>query len=197
MKSRGLFSAPRGLALAVASAIPAFAQEGGGQTEPSPAWVIANFVILAAGLAWMVAKTAGPYFQTRLAKIRQDIVQGEEARREAERRSAEVARRLANLDKEIAALRAESQKELENQLQRMREKTAADRERIRIHSDQEIAAAGKAARAELKRYVAELAIGLAERKIRARMNVATQDALIGGFVENLDGSGPEGRAAQA
>jgi F0F1-type ATP synthase membrane subunit b/b' len=54
-----------------------------------------------------------------------------------------------------------------------------------------------AARAELKRYSAELAIGLAERKIRARMNAATQDALIGSFAENLDRSGPEGQIAQA
>jgi F-type H+-transporting ATPase subunit b len=190
----------RSLALAgfvVLAALPAFAQEGGGQAEAPEGWVIANFVLLAAGLGWMIAKNAGPFFDGRLKKIRQDIVQGEEARREAQQRAAEVDRRLANLDREIAALRAESQKELENELARMREKTAADRERIRIHSEQEIAAAGKTARAELKRYSAELAIGLAERKIRARMNAATQDALIGSFVENLDRSGPEGQIAQA
>jgi F-type H+-transporting ATPase subunit b len=186
------------VALAFLVALPAFAQEGGGgQTEAPQAWVVANFVILVAGLGWMIAKSAGPFFAARLKKIRQDIVQGEEARREAERRAAEVDERLANLDREIAALRLESQKELENELERMRQKTAADRERIRVHAEQEIAAAGKTARAELKRYVAELAIGLAERKIRVRMNASTQDALIGGFAENLDRSGPEGRAAQA
>ena len=180
------------------AALPAFAQEGGGgQAEAPQAWVVANFVILAVGLGWMIAKNAGPFFDNRLKKIRQDIVQGEEARRDAERCAAEVDQRLANLDREIAALRADSQKELENELARMREKIIADRERIRIHSEQEIAAAGKTARAELKRYSAELAIGLAERKIRARMNATTQDALIGSFVENLDRSGPEGQTAQA
>jgi F-type H+-transporting ATPase subunit b len=182
-------------ALAVLAAFPAFAQEGGGQVEAPQAWVVANFVILVAGLGWMIAKSGGPFFAARLKKIRQDIVQGEDARREAERRAAEVEERLANLDKEIAALRLESQKELENELERMRQRTAADRERVRIHAEQEIAAAGKTARAELKRYVAELALGLAERKIRVRMNAAIQDALIGGFAENLDRS--DGRAAQA
>jgi F-type H+-transporting ATPase subunit b len=184
-------------ALALLVALPAFAQEGGGQIEAPQTWLVANFVILVAGLGWMIAKTGGPFFAARLKKIRQDIMQGEEARREAQRRAAEVDERLANLDKEIAALRLESQQELENELERMRQKTAADRERVRIHSEQEIDAAGKTARAELKRYVAELAIGLAERKIRLRMNAATQDALIGGFTENLDRSDPEGRAAQA
>jgi F-type H+-transporting ATPase subunit b len=183
--------------LAVLVALPAFAQEGGGQIEAPQTWVVANFVILVAGLAWMIAKSGGPFFAARLKKIREDIVQGEKARREAERQAAEVDERLANLDKEIAALRLESQKELENELERMRRKTAADRERIRVHAEREIGAAGKTARAELKRYAAELAIGLAERKLRVRMNAATQDALIGGFAENLDRSGPEGRAAQA
>jgi F-type H+-transporting ATPase subunit b len=186
-------------ALAAAAALPALAQEGGagGQVEAPQALMVANFVILAIGLGWMIAKNGGPFFAARLKKIRQDIEQGEEARREAERRAAEVEQRLANLDNEIAALRLESQKELENELERMRQKTSADRERIRVHAEQEIAAAGKTARGELKRYLAELAIGLAEHKIRARMNAATHDALIGSFVENLDRSGPEGRAAQA
>jgi F-type H+-transporting ATPase subunit b len=197
MKARLRSLAPA--AFLAAASFPAFAQEAGGQAEGGgqEAWVIANFVILAAGLGWMIAKNAGPFFEDRLKKIRQDIVQGEEASREAERRAAEVDRRLANLDQEIAALRAESQKELADELERMRQKTSADRERIRIHSGQEIAAAGKTARAELKRYSAELAIGLAERKIRARMNAATQDALIGSFVENLDRLGPDGQTAQA
>lgn len=184
-------------ALVALVALPAFGQEGGGQVEAPQAWLVANFVILVAGLGWMIVKNGGPFLAARLKKIRQDIVQGEEARREAERQAAEVDARLANLDKEIAALRLESQKELENELERMRRKTAADRERVRVHANQEIAAAGKTARAELKRYVAELAIGLAERKIRLRMNAAAQDALISGFAENLDRSDPEGRAAQA
>jgi hypothetical protein len=37
----------------------------------------------------------------------------------------------------------------------------------------------------LKRYAAELAIGLAEQKIRARMTPETQDALVRGFVRDL------------
>ena len=42
------------------------------------------------------------------------------------------------------------------------------------------------ARAELKRYAAELAIGLAERKIRTRMNAETQDGLVTVFVQELE-----------
>ena len=38
---------------------------------------------------------------------------------------------------------------------------------------------------ELKRYCAELAMELAEKKIRARMTPETQDALVRGFVRDL------------
>jgi len=176
-------------------AVPAFAQESekhGEEDGSRQIWLIANFVLLAGGLGLMIGKNAGPFFQGRLRKIREDIVRGEDARQDAERRAAEVDRKLANLDAEIAALRAESQQELANERERMRERTATERARITATANQEIVAAGKTARAELKRYSAELAIGLAERKIRTRMNAETQDAFIGSFVEMLNASRPDG-----
>jgi F-type H+-transporting ATPase subunit b len=186
------------LFLASAIVLPALAQEGGKSGGPTAEsggqeiWLIVNFLLLAGGLGVLIGKNAGPFFRERLRKIREDIISGEEARQAAERNAAEVDRRLANLDAEIAGLRVEFQKDLENERERMRQRTAVEWDRIRIQTGQEIAAAVKTARAELKRYAAELAIGLAERKIRARMNPDTQDALIGGFVEILNRPGPEG-----
>ena len=57
---------------------------------------------------------------------------------------------------------------------------------------QEIAAAGKAARLELQRYSAHLAIGLAEDISRGRMTADTQDALVREFVRDL-GQPPSSR----
>ena len=155
-------------------------------------WRVVNFVIMAGAVGYLIVKNAGPFFAARSRKIREEMIQGEDARQEAERRAAEVDRRLANLETEIAGLRAESQKETEHEVERMRQRTAAEMAKIQANAEQEIVAAGKTARAELKRYAAELAIGLAERKIRTRMNAETQDALVGGFVHELD-SPPETR----
>jgi F0F1-type ATP synthase membrane subunit b/b' len=175
-------------------ALPALAQESQQQGEggSQQVWLIVNFLLLVGALGWMIGKNAGPFFRTRLRTIREAIVQGEDARQEAEKRAAEVDRKLANLDADIAALRAESQKELESERERMRQRTAAERSRIAATAEQEIVAAGKTARAELKRYSAELAIGLAERKIRTRINAETQDALIGSFVEMVNAAPPDG-----
>lgn len=147
----------------------------------------ANFLILAGGIGYLIKKNGGPFLETRSRKIREDIVQAEEVRQDAERRAAEVDRRLAGLESEIAALRAESQKEAEAERERIRQQTPLEIAKVRAHAEQEIAAAGKTARAELKQYAAELAIGLAEQKLRARMTPGTQEALVRGFVRDIDG----------
>jgi F-type H+-transporting ATPase subunit b len=114
------------------------------------------------------------------------MLEAEEARRQAEMRAAEVESRLANLDADIATLRAEAQRSSEAEAQRIAQQTAAEMARIQAHAEQEIVSAGKAARLELQRYSAELAIALAEQKIRARMTPETQDALVQGFVRRLE-----------
>jgi F-type H+-transporting ATPase subunit b len=165
------------------------AGEAGGSDD---IWRVVNFVIMAGAVGYLIVKNAGPFFAARLRKIREEIVQGEDARQEAEQRAAEVDRRLANLEADITGLRAESQREAEREFERMRERTAAEMAKIHTQAEQEIASAGKTARAELKRYAAELAIGLAERKIRTRMNAETQDGLVAGFVHELE-TPPEAR----
>lgn len=67
-----------------------------------------------------------------------------------------------------------------------RAETAAALAKIRVHTEQEIEAAVKSARLDLKRYTAQLAVSLAEQKIRARLDPPSQDALFQGFLHQLD-----------
>jgi F-type H+-transporting ATPase subunit b len=163
---------------------------GGGEHGGMEGWKWANFAILAIGLGYLINKNAGPFFAARSQQIRQDMVESQEARRQAEARAAEVDRRLASLDTEIAALRAESQREIQAEAERLSRHTAAEIAKIKAHAEQEIVSAGKAARTELKRYSAELAIGLAEQRLRARITPDIQQALVRGFVRDLDPSAP-------
>ena len=157
--------------------------EGGLKT-----WEWANFLVLAGGLGYLAGKNAGPAFAARSRKIRKDMVEAEEVRKDAEAKVADVDRRLANLEGEIASLRTEAQQESDAERARYSQQIAGEIAKIQVHAEQEIASAGKAARMELKHYSAELAVGLAGQKIRARMNPDTQDALVRGFVRDLDSS---------
>ena len=127
------------------------------------AWKLANFVLLAGGLGYLIKKNAGPFFASRSLKIQQDMLDAREMRADAERRAADVDRRLASLEAEIAALRTESQAEAKAETERAMQHTAAEIAKVRAHAEREIVAAGKAARMDLKRYSAELAVQLATR----------------------------------
>lgn len=173
-----------------------FAQEEGAHEKTasnlSPTLEIvllwANFALLAIGLGYLIKKYGGPYFAARSERIQREIVESAKVRQDAEARAAEVDRRLGNIGAELEALRAESRSELESQQKQAAAKTSAEIARIQSQAEQEITASGKAARMELKRFSAELAVQLAGEKIRARMTHDTQDALVRGFLEDLDGS---------
>ena len=145
----------------------------------------ANFLLLAGLLGYFIGKNAGPFFAARSAGIRQDMDESLRQREQADAKAADVDRRLANLEKDIAALRGQSEAEAQVETERMAQQTAAEIAKIQANAEREIASAGKAARMALKRYSAELAMGLAEQKVRARMTPDTEDGLVQGFVSNL------------
>jgi F0F1-type ATP synthase membrane subunit b/b' len=145
----------------------------------------ANFLLLAGLLGYFIGKNAGPFFAARSAGIRQDMDESLRQREQAEAKAADVDRRLADLGEDIAALRGHSEAEGKAETERMAQHTADEIAKIQTHAEREIASAGKAARMALKRYSAELAMGLAEQKVRARMTPDTEDALVQGFVRDL------------
>ncbi len=175
------------VALGLVLAVPAiFAQENAADESRLDVWKWANFAVLVVGLGYLIGKNAGPFFEARTKRIREDMAQAEEMWKAAEARAAEVDRKLAGLESEIARFRSESQQEAQNETERMKSQTAAEMARIRQQSEQEIAAAGKAARLELKRYSATLAIHVAEQKVRDRITPDAQDSLVREFVRDLE-----------
>jgi F-type H+-transporting ATPase subunit b len=156
-----------------------------GESTTTEIWEWANFLILAGGLGYVVVKYVPPAFDARGKRIRKDMVEAEEIRKAAEARMAEVERRLAHLGDEIAALRAEAQREEAAENARFARETAAEIAKLQANAEQEIDSAAKAARMELKRYAAELALDLAQEKLRARITPETEDRLVRGFLKNL------------
>lgn len=187
------------VALGLLVGLPAFAQqeaesvarkvaESRGVTEHGAGevlWAWANFLLLAGGLAYIIKKNAGPYFAKRSLEIRKGMIEADEARAEADAKVAEVERRLERLQADIESLRREARQEGEAEERRMRREGVAEMAKVQQHLMDEISSAGKAARLELRRYSAELALGLAEQKIAARMSPETQDRLVKSFVAHM------------
>ena len=156
--------------------------------QVSPLWAWLNFALLAGGLTWVFRKNALPFFAARATSIRKGMLEADDERAQAERRIAAVEARLSHLQADIQALKEEATAEDQAEHERVRQERDAELAKIQWHAKQEIEAAAKTARAELKRYSAGLALELAQQKIRARMNPAVQEALFHGFVQKLSGA---------
>lgn len=178
------------LALFFLLATPALAQEG----EPSPAdsptgqvfrWL--NFAIVFALIVYAFRK-AGPFFRKRAEEISRKIAEGARAREAAEKQRREVQKKLAGIEKEVAAMRADARRGAQAEAVRLQELMRTEAETIEHAAQVEIAAAERAARLELKGIAARLAVERAEVLLRQGLTPQADAALFGHFVAELERS---------
>jgi F0F1-type ATP synthase membrane subunit b/b' len=163
-----------------------FGQEQGGGPEDSLAfWRWINFVILAAGLGYLMAKTLPGFFESRGSAIQKEISEAQQAKRDSDQRAAAIDKRVSGLGAEIEAFRVQSRAEMEREGERIRQETAVQIRKINDQAQIEIESAGKAARREVRLYAANLALDLAAQRIRARLDPNTEAGLIGNFIGDL------------
>jgi F0F1-type ATP synthase membrane subunit b/b' len=155
--------------------------------EVNELWKWPNFLILAVLLGYLIRKNGAPLLEARSQGIREGLEAGEKAKAEAEARAAGVQAKIANLDREIAALRSIAMADLEREADRIRREAEAEMSRIEHHTALEIVSIGKHARVELRHYAAKLAMDLAEQKIRSRMSPDAQQTLLHNFAGDISG----------
>jgi F-type H+-transporting ATPase subunit b len=180
----------RVLFLAVALPILAAAQhaaEGGHQAAANndTLWKIGNFLILAGLIGYVIYKKGGAFFRSRTEQIQRDLKESAQIRADSERRFAEVERRLALLDAEVAGLRQGAQEESRAEGERIRGEGRVEVEKILKQAEQEIASVAKDARQRLRADAAELAIGLAAGRIRQQLTPETDRVLVDSMVHEL------------
>jgi F-type H+-transporting ATPase subunit b len=148
-------------------------------------WKLANFLILAGGLGYLIRKNVPPLFQKQSSEIQGALAEAAKIKQEADAYAAGIEARLANLQNEIEKLRASAHADMAAESERIRRETEHHLQRIREQTAQEIELMTRAAKDELRKYAAELAIGLAEERIRFRMNSDTQQDLAKSFLHDL------------
>ena len=153
--------------------------------------VILNFVVIAIAIFWMSRKYLPGLFRNRTASIQKAMEEARKASEDANRRLAEIEARLSKLDAEIAGMRAQAEEEAAAEDHRIEAAAAEDARKIVESAQQEIAAAAKSARRELKEYAANLAVSLAKKQIR--VDDSTDQVLIRYFAQQLSADGGETR----
>ena len=164
-------------------------EEAKGEIEVSDSLKWANFALLAIGLGYMLAKLLPKTFADRTATIQKDIKEAQRLKADAEKRAAEVEAKVAALGADIEKFRVEAAQEMAAEGDRIRQDTAAQIKRVEEQASLEIETAGKLARRELTRHAAELALKMAEDRVRARLDSSTESALVDKFVAELGRQG--------
>jgi len=187
----------RGLSYGVRVLIPTLfmgistfaAEEGGNAPDHSLAilfkWL--HFAIVAVLAYWVFGKLLPPIFRHRADSISAAINKAATVKADADQRLKEAADKMANLEREVAAFRAQAQRDASAEMERLRGATQLDLEKIRVAAKAEIEAAERAARVELKELAAKLAVDGAETLVAQQMTAAVQEAMIHSFVKSLQG----------
>jgi F-type H+-transporting ATPase subunit b len=169
--------------------VAARAAEEGGNAATERAteifkWI--NFAIVAGVLVWVFVKLLPPVFQKNAEAVSSAITVATSAKAAADAQLRDAENRLANLQKEVAELRANAAKEAAAEVERLRAATQSDTQKIASAAKAEIEAAERAARLELKALAANLAVDGAESLLTKQLTPQAQESLISNFVKSLE-----------
>lgn len=189
-RNRRIFFVASVLLVSMAAAASAHAAEEGGSAATERAteifkWI--NFAIVAGVLYWVFAKVLPPMFRKNAETIGSAITKATEAKAAADAQVRDAETKLANLEKEVAELRAVAARESAAEVERLRVATQSDAQKIAAAAKAEIEAAERAARLELKALAARLAVDGAETLLVKQLTPQAQESLISSFVKSLEG----------
>src|SRR5258707_10323005 len=189
-RNRLLFLAVSILFVLLFAVVGASAAEEGGNAATERAteifkWI--NFAIVAGVVVWVFAKLLPPVFRKKAEAISSAIANATNAKAAADAQLREAETRLANLQKEVAELRAIAERESAAEVVRLRAATESDGQKIAAAAKAEIEAAERARRLELKALAANLAVDGAETLLVKQLTPKAQESLISNFVKSLEG----------
>ena len=129
-------------------------------------WHIINTAIFAAGLGFAIWKLAPAFFNARSADIQRAIREATGLKMQADLRYSEIDRKMATLPDEVRRMREQARMEMEREHERRRQETADELEHINKSVTAEIQAFRSEATYHIRQQTAQLALRLAERRLR-------------------------------
>ncbi len=153
-------------------------------------WKWGNFILLFGGLAYYLRRPLRDFLDSRARGIEQGLADGKQAQREAEAKMSAIEARLARMDREIEGLKKQAAQESEEERRRIIESSNAEADKVVAMARREIEGLQRSARLELKAHVAELAVGLAEERLRSDLGQNENHRIISRFVRSLKENHP-------
>lgn len=146
---------------------------------------LANFALLAGFLVYFLKTPIATYLTTRSTAIRQDLITASEMRSAAGAQLAEIETRLKMLPSELDALKRQGEQDVAAERQRIAAAAAAERGRLIAQAHREIETRLRVARRELTEHAANLAVQIAERRIKGSITADDQLRLLDRYASQL------------
>ena len=150
---------------------------------------LVNLLLFIGVAVYLLRRPIKEAFSARQGSIREELMRAEEEKAAAVAQLEEVEGRLARLDAEVGAIRAQAQKDAADERARIERATEDEIRKIREQARREIESAAKVARAELRTFAAEQSVQLAEEMIRKETRPEDDAHLAREYVAELGGVG--------
>lgn len=147
---------------------------------------VTNFAVLALLVGLFLLKSLPKTFRTRTGAIQKHLVEARMATEEATARMNSVEDRLGKLDDQIAAMRAQAEKDLIVEERRVKDLVDEEKQKILAAAEQEIASSAAQARRHIQQFAADLAIDHAAQKLV--VTAETDRLLVQSFARRLSGN---------
>jgi F-type H+-transporting ATPase subunit b len=151
--------------------------------QASTAFTVLNFLVLVGLLGFALVKALPKAFRNRNTTIQKQLVDARSATEEASARLGSVEARLAKLDEQIAAMKAQAEADSARDEQRIKASVEEEKAKIIAAAEAEIQSASTLARRGLQKYAAELAIEQASKKLI--VTAETDRLLVESFAHRL------------
>ncbi len=141
-------------------------------------WQLLNFAVLVAVLVWFLKKPLKEFLKKRTEIIEKTLKEAQEAKELARKALAEVEERLKVKDKEIEEIVTQSQRSAKTEQEFLIQQGEQMKEKILEQAKNNIEYELKLAKDAIKSEASELALELAEKKLKEKLTKEEQIRLI-------------------
>lgn len=146
---------------------------------------ILNFLIVAAGLYFILRKPLRKLFTNRREGIQRAIKEAEEARAEAQRLREDYERRTAELERELGDIRAQAQADQEALRLRLLQEGDEAADRVMEHARFTIEQESRKAESQIRARAALLALELAEKALERDLGPDDQRRFLQDYIAKV------------
>ena len=133
------------------------------------AWKFINLAVFIAAALYLLRRRLKEALLARRERIRLELVEAEKERETAAAKLSEAEALLANVDADVANVRTMARKEADMERQRLAAATEREIEKLRQQAQREIETASKVAKKELRKFLAQRSVELAQEAVRSKI----------------------------